>query len=145
MRLPYVGSCGALDMVNFGPMDTVPEKYRRRTLYVHNPQVTLMRTTAEENAVMGQWLAARLNRCEGPVRFLLPQGGLSMLDAPGQPFHDPAADGALFRAIEGAFRPGPNRRLIRLPHNINDPAFAEALVRSFLEIVEAGPAAVARR
>jgi uncharacterized protein (UPF0261 family)/ABC-type branched-subunit amino acid transport system ATPase component len=145
MRLPYVGSCGALDMVNFGPMDTVPEKYRRRTLYAHNPQVTLMRTTSEENAVMGRWLAARLNRCEGPVRFLLPQGGLSMLDAPGQPFHDPAADGALFRAIEGAFRPGPNRRLIRLPHNINHPAFAEALVHSFLEIVEAGPAAVARR
>ena len=133
-HVPYVGSCGALDMVNFWAMDTVPEKYRNRKLHVHNPQVTLMRTTAEENGVMGRWIAERLNRCEGPVRFLIPEGGVSGIDAPGQPFHDPAADRALFTAIEQTFRPAPNRKLVRLPLNINDPAFAEALAANFREI-----------
>ncbi len=133
-RVPYVGSCGALDMVNFWAMDTVPEKYRNRKLHVHNPQVTLMRTTAEENGVMGRWIAERLNRCEGLVRFLIPEGGVSGIDAPGQPFHDPAADRALFTAIEQTFRPAPNRKLIRLPLHINDPAFAGALAANFREI-----------
>ncbi|HYG86597.1 MAG TPA: ABC transporter permease [Azospirillum sp.] len=134
-RVPYVGSCGALDMVNWGPMDTVPPQFRGRTLYRHNPQVTLMRTTAEENARMGCWLAEKLNRMDGPVRFFLPEGGVSLIDAPGKPFHDPAADAALFRALEETVRPGPNRTLIRLPHNINDPVFAEALVKAFEEVV----------
>ncbi|MEJ2120645.1 MAG: Tm-1-like ATP-binding domain-containing protein [Alphaproteobacteria bacterium] len=134
-RTPYVGSCGALDMVNWGPMDTVPERFRSRNLYVHNPQVTLMRTTPEENAWMGRFIAEKLNRCDGPVRFLIPEGGVSMLDAPGQPFHDPEADRALFEALEATFRPSANRRLIRRLHNINDPAFVEALVANFLEIV----------
>ncbi len=138
-RIPYVGSCGALDMVNFGPMETVPERYRGRTLYRHNPQVTLMRTTPEENERMGLWIAERLNRMEGPVRFLIPEGGVSLLDQKGGPFFDPAADGALFRALQAAFRPGPRRRLIRLPGNINEPAFAEALAANFLEaLAEAG-------
>src|SRR5262249_2115613 len=121
-------------MVNFWSMDTVPEKYRSRKLHVHNPQVTLMRTTAEENAAMGRWIAERLNRCEGPLRFLIPEGGVSGIDAPGQPFYDPAADRALFTAIEQTFRAASNRRLIRLPHHINDAAFAEALAASFREI-----------
>ena len=69
MRVPYIGSCGALDMVNFGPMDSVPERYRGRTLQVHNPTVTLMRTTPEENARIGRWIGERLNRMDGPVRF----------------------------------------------------------------------------
>jgi uncharacterized protein (UPF0261 family)/ABC-type branched-subunit amino acid transport system ATPase component len=133
-HVPYVGSCGALDMVNFWAMDTVPEKYRARKLHVHNPQVTLMRTTAEENAAMGRWIAERLNRCEGPVRFLIPEGGVSGIDAPGQPFHDPAADRALFAAIENSFQPSPDRKLVRLPLHINDPAFADALAASFREI-----------
>jgi len=133
-RVPYVGSCGALDMVNFWAMDTVPEKYRNRKLHIHNPQVTLMRTTAEENAAMGRWIAERLNRCEGPVRFLIPEHGVSGIDAPGQPFHDPVADRALFTAIEQTFRPVANRKLIRLPLHINDPAFAEALAANFREI-----------
>ncbi|HUL10151.1 MAG TPA: ABC transporter permease [Candidatus Acidoferrum sp.] len=133
-RVPYVGSCGALDMVNFWALDTVPEKYRNRKLHVHNPQVTLMRTTAEENAAMGRWIAERLNRCEGPVRFLIPEGGVSGIDAPGQPFHDPAADRALFTAIEQTFKPAANRKLIRLPLHINDPAFSEALAANFREI-----------
>src|SRR3546814_12607336 len=81
-----------------------------------------MRTTVEENARMGEWIVGRLNRMEGPVRFLLPEGGVSALDAPGQPFHDPAADRALFDAIMRSFRAAPNRRLVRLPHHINAPA-----------------------
>jgi uncharacterized protein (UPF0261 family)/ABC-type branched-subunit amino acid transport system ATPase component len=133
-RVPYVGSCGALDMVNFWGMDTVPEKYRNRRLHVHNPQVTLMRTTPEENSAIGRWIAERLNRCEGPVRFLIPEGGVSGIDAPGQPFHDPAADRALFTAIEQTFKPAANRKLVRLPLHINDPAFSEALAVNFREI-----------
>jgi uncharacterized protein (UPF0261 family) len=116
-------------------MDTVPAQFRGRNLYVHNPNVTLMRTTPEENRAIGHWIAERLNRMEGPVRFLIPEGGVSLLDQPGQPFHDPAADRALFDAVSQTMRQTPSRRLIRLPHNINDPPFAEALVQSFLEIV----------
>jgi uncharacterized protein (UPF0261 family) len=133
-RVPYVGSCGALDMVNFGAMDTVPERYRERNLYVHNPQVTLMRTTPEENVRMGMWLAARLNQMEGPVRFFLPEGGVSLIDAPGMPFHDPKADQALFDTLEAEVAPSVNRKLVRLPGNVNDPAFAAALVTAFREI-----------
>jgi uncharacterized protein (UPF0261 family)/ABC-type branched-subunit amino acid transport system ATPase component len=130
-RLPYVGSVGALDMVNFGAPETVPERYKGRTLYPHNPQVTLMRTTAEENERMGRWIGERLNRMEAPVRFLLPEGGVSALDAPGQPFHDPAADAALFKALEQTVRRTSSRQLIRLPYHINDPQFATALVEAF--------------
>jgi len=130
-RLPYIGSVGALDMVNFGAPETVPERYRGRTFYQHNPQVTLMRTTADECAQMGSWIAGRLNLMEGPVRFFLPEEGVSTLDAPGQVFFDPAARTALFRAIETTLHLSPNRHLIRLPHNINDPAFAAAVVEEF--------------
>ena len=126
-RIPWVGSVGALDMVNFGPRDTVPERYRSRRFVEHNPQVTLMRTTAEENARMGEWIARRVNEMTGPVRFLIPEGGVSALDAPGQPFHDPEADRALFDAIAGTFEEGANRRLVRTPHHVNDAAFADAV------------------
>jgi uncharacterized protein (UPF0261 family) len=136
--VPYVGSCGALDMVNFGAMDTVPAHYRGRNLYVHNPQVTLMRTTPEENRRMGEWIGNKLNACEGEVRFLIPEGGVSMIDAPGKPFHDPQADAALFEALEATVRQTGRRRLIRLPHNVNDPEFAEALVTSFRETARPG-------
>lgn len=132
--IPYVGSCGALDMVNFHAMDTVPERFRGRNLYRHNPQITLMRTTVEENEAMGRWIGEKLNRFRGPVRFLIPEGGVSLLDSPGSAFWDPEADAALFRAIEQAFRPSGDRRLVRLPHNVNDPAFARALVEHFHEI-----------
>ena len=136
--VPYVGSCGALDMVNFGAMDSVPERYRGRNLYVHNPQVTLMRTTPEENVRMAEWIALRLNRMPGPVRFFLPEGGVSLLDAPGQPFHDPVADAALFDTLEAKVVASATRRLIRLPGNLNDPAFASALVAAFREIAASG-------
>ncbi|APX75212.1 Uncharacterized conserved protein [Achromobacter insolitus] len=132
--LPYVGSCGALDMVNFGAMDTVPERYRGRQFYPHNPQVTLMRTTVEENTRQGEWIAARLNQCQGPVRFLIPEGGVSALDAPGQAFWDPRADAALFAALEANLVQTADRRLVRVPCHINDPQFARAAVDQFLEI-----------
>ncbi|MCB0093637.1 MAG: Tm-1-like ATP-binding domain-containing protein, partial [Caldilineaceae bacterium] len=133
-QTPYVGSCGALDMVNFGALETVPENFKDRNLYVHNAHVTLMRTTADENRQMGEWIGAKLNQCQGPVRFLLPEGGVSLIDAPGQPFHDPEADAALFNALEKTVVQTANRRLIRLPHNVNDPKFAQALVENFKEI-----------
>src|SRR5690606_14700829 len=103
-RMPYVGSVGALVMVNFVAFETVPQKFQGRNLYRHNPQITLMRTTAEENAAMGRWIGERLNMMEAPVRFFLPEGGVSALDAPGKPFFDPAADDALFRALEATVR-----------------------------------------
>ena len=136
-RVPYVGSLGALDMVNFHAMDTVPEKFRSRNLYIHNPNVTLMRTTPAENETIAGWIGERLNRMEGPVRFLIPEGGVSLIDAPGKPFHDPAADAALFTTLERVVRQTPSRRLIRLPWNINDPQFANALVEHFRAIAEA--------
>ena len=129
--LPYIGACGALDMVNFNAPDTVPEKYRGRTFYEHNPQITLMRTTPDENAQMGRWIGERLNEMTGVVRFFLPEGGVSLLDAPGQPFWDPQADAALFNALEDTVRQTANRQLVRVPHNINDPEFADLIVKTF--------------
>jgi uncharacterized protein (UPF0261 family)/ABC-type branched-subunit amino acid transport system ATPase component len=133
--IPYVGSCGALDMVNFGALHTVPPEYRERKLHQHNPQVTLMRTTAEESDRIGRWIGERLNRMQGPVRFFLPMGGVSMLDAPGKPFHDPAADQALFAALEASMRQSAKRQLIRSPHHINDPAFAQAVASAFASLM----------
>ena len=135
-RIPYVGSCGALDVVNFHAPETVPARFRGRRLLRHNPNVTLMRTTPEESADIGAFLAAKLNQMEGPVRFLLPEGGLSLLGAPGGPFHDPAADHALFDAIARDFLPGPDRVLLRLPQAINDASFARALVEAFRSVFE---------
>jgi len=133
-RLPYVGSVGACDMVNFGARETVPEKFAGRKLHVHNAQVTLMRTTPEENQRVGEFIVARLNRMEGPVRFLLPLRGVSAIDAPGQPFHDPEADAALFGAIRDGWQAAPKRQLIELDLHINAPAFAAALIANFHEI-----------
>lgn len=130
-RIPYVGSVGALDMVNFGAPDTVPERYRGRKFHVHNPQVTLMRTTADENERIGRWIGDKLNQMDGPVRFFLPEGGVSTLDAAGQSFWDPEADAALFRAIERTVRQTSNRQLIRVRKNINDPEFAATIVSAF--------------
>ena len=140
-RVPYVGSCGALDMVNFWAMDTVPPQFRARNLYRHNANVTLMRTTPEECARIGRFLADKLNRMEGPVRFLIPDGGVSLIDAPGKPFWDPAADKALFDAIVSGVRATSNRHIRRLPCNVNDPEFVDALVAAFGEIAR-GPAPV---
>ena len=127
-RIPYVGSVGALDMVNFGPRDTVPQRYRDRLFVEHNPHVTLMRTTTDENRRMGAWIAGRLNEMEGSVRFLLPEGGVSALDVPGGAFHAPQTTEALFDAIASNFRETQRRRLVRTPHHINDPAFARIVI-----------------
>lgn len=132
--LPYVGSVGALDMVNFGAEATVPEAYKDRQLLVHNPQVTLMRTTPDENAAMGRWIVEKLNRMEGPVRFLLPLKGVSIIDVEGAPFFDPAADQALFEAIRNGFVASENRKLIEVDAAVNDPEFVAALVAAFSEI-----------
>jgi len=133
-KMPYVGSVGALDMVNFGAPPTVPAKYEGRLFYEHNPQVTLMRTTPDENTQMGQWIAGRLNLMEGPVRFLLPQGGVSALDAPDMPFHDEAARDSLFTAIQDTFVESKDRRLVDVPHHINSAEFCEAAVNALHDI-----------
>jgi uncharacterized protein (UPF0261 family) len=132
--IPYVGSVGACDMVNFGARATVPPQFARRKFHVHNAHVTLMRTTAEENARIGAFIVARVNRMAGPVRFLLPLKGVSAIDAEGQPFHDPQADAALFDAIRQGWEKAKNRKLVELDLNINDPAFAAAAVKAFKEI-----------
>jgi uncharacterized protein (UPF0261 family) len=146
--IPYVGSCGALDMVNFWARATVPERFRDRNLHVHNPNVTLMRTTPDEARRIGRFIVDKLNRMEGPVRFLIPEGGLSGLDRPGGPFWDPAADKALFDVLVGDFRSGANRKLSRVPSHINDPAFADAVVAAFnevrAEVTAAWPESIAR-
>lgn len=130
--LPYIGSCGALDMVNFNAPETVPERYKGRNLYEHNPQITLMRTTPDENKAIGEWIGERLNLMTGPVRFFLPEGGVSLLDAPGMAFHDPQANQALFSALEATVRQTSERQLIRVPNNVNDPEFADLIVKTFL-------------
>jgi len=132
--LPYVGSVGAIDMVNFGPHDTVPEKFRNRRLVVHNPNVTLMRTTRDENRAIGEWMGGRFNQMEGPVRLLLPEKGVSMLDAVGQAFCDPEADNALFEALERTVRQTGRRKIERIDANINDSKFVDAVVGAFSAI-----------
>ncbi len=132
--LPYVGSCGALDMVNFWGRDTLPERHADRRLHVHNANVTLMRTTPAESATIGRWIAERLNRMNGPVRFLIPEGGVSALDAPGQPFWWPEADAALFDAITKHTVQNAQRRVERIPAHINDPGFIDVVVAAVQEL-----------
>lgn len=123
--IPWIGSCGALDMVNFGPRETVPDRYADRQFFVHNANITLMRTTPDENAEMARWLAAKLNASPGPVDLVLPLGGVSALDAPGEAFWNPPADAALFETLEAAFDRSETHQLHRLDAHINDPAFAD--------------------
>ena len=134
-ELPYVGSCGALDMVNFGARETVPEKYKERQFHVHNANVTLMRTSVEENKHIGEWLADKLNQMQGEVRFLLPLRGVSSLGSEEHAFHNPEADAALFDALEKNIIQTNRRKLIKLNHNINDPEFSTELVKQFKTII----------
>jgi uncharacterized protein (UPF0261 family) len=132
-RVPYVMSMGALDMVNFGAMETVPPQFRERRLHRHNAQVTLMRTTPDENRQCARWIAHKLGAATSPVDVLIPTRGVSAIDAEGQPFHDPAADAAFldeFRAGVAEFR---SVHVESYPLHINDPEFAEALVARFLQ------------
>jgi uncharacterized protein (UPF0261 family) len=123
-----------MDMVNFGPRETVPERFGARRFVVHNPNVTLMRTTRDENRAIGEWMGARFNQMDGPVRLLLPEGGVSMLDAPGKAFHDPEADNALFESLERTVRQTGGRKIERVDANINDDKFVAAVVDAFSSI-----------
>jgi len=123
--IPQVVSTGALDMVNFGPRDSIPDKFEGRQFHVHNPQVTLMRTTPKECAELGEILATKLNAATGPTALVLPLGGISMLDVEGEDFYDPEADAALFDAIREHI--DSTVELLELEFDINDEEFARAL------------------
>lgn len=133
-KIPLVISLGAVDMVNFGALETVPHQFRDRKFHAHNAQVTLMRTTPDENRAIARWIASKLNQSKAPIRVLVPERGVSLLDVPGQPFYDPEADQALFDELQARLEVTTERQLIRLPFAINDPEFADALVEHFLEI-----------
>jgi uncharacterized protein (UPF0261 family) len=128
--IPQVVSVGALDMVNFGSMETVPERFRDRKLYKHNATVTLMRTTPDECREIGRRIAEQINRAKGPVVLMLPLKGVSMLDTEGQPFADPAADRALFQSLRENV--GSNVTVKEMDAHINDPQFAQALADELL-------------
>ena len=134
--VPAIVTPGCLDMVNFHAPETVPAKFAGRTFYKHNPQVTLMRTNAEECAQLGRILAEKVNLSTGPVTVLLPKRGISIISAPGQPFHDPAADATLFDAIKRHLRK--DIPVIELDASINDPAFAEACAQTLLAHLREG-------
>ena len=135
-QTPYVGSVGALDMINFWAPETVPEKHRDRLFYHHNPNVTLMRTKPAENQKLGQWIGQKLNACQGPVRFLIPEKGISALDTETGAFWNPEADTALFDALTDTVTQTDQRQLIRLPFHINDPEFAQAAAQAFTDIAK---------
>jgi len=128
--VPAVVTPGCLDMVNFYGPDSVPAKYNGRTFYQHNPQVTLMRTTPEECREIGRQIAGKLNLSTGPITVLLPRKAISIISAPGQKFHNPEADAALFDAIRKGLRQ--DIEVIEMDCAINDPEFAEACVRALL-------------
>ncbi|MGH8436822.1 MAG: hypothetical protein ACRERX_20720, partial [Pseudomonas sp.] len=128
--IPQVVSVGALDMVNFGPRNTVPDRFADRHFHVHNPSVTLMRTSPAENARLGEIIARKLNQARGPVTLMLPLRGVSALDREGQPFHDRAADATLFDALRRTLEP--NVGLVELDLHINDPLFADAIAEELL-------------
>lgn len=133
--IPHLIAPGCLDMVNFGAPDTVPPRYRERMLYQWNPTVTLMRTNVEESARLGEILAHKANAATGPVAFLLPLQGVSMLDKPGERFWWPEADRALYDAIRRHLRPG--IEVAEMDCNINDPAFADRAVEMLLRLMGA--------
>lgn len=135
---PQVIAPGCLDMVNFGAPDTVPEKYKHRLLYEWNANVTLMRTTPEENAELGRIIAEKANASSGPATILLPLKGVSQLDSQGGEFWWPEADGALFEAIRK--NAGDNVQVVELDHNINDPEFAERATAVLMTMLENQPA-----
>ena len=132
--IPQVVSCGALDMVNFWAMDTVPAQFKGRTLYKHSPNVTLMRTTPEECAKLGEIIAAKLNAAKGPTALFIPLKGVSAIDREGQPFHLPEADAALFTALRRHVKPPVE--LIELDLHINDPAFAAGMAARLLAMMK---------
>jgi uncharacterized protein (UPF0261 family) len=134
-RIPQVVSLGALDMVNFGPRETVPERFRDRTLYVHNPTVTLMRTTPEECRELGRTIGRKLSGAAGPTALFVPLRGVSMIAVEGQPFHDPAADEALLAGLHEAL--DERVEVHELDTDVNDPDFADAMADRLHELIGA--------
>jgi uncharacterized protein (UPF0261 family) len=150
--VPQIVSVGALDMVNFGPLESVPNEFRGRRLHRHNDNITLMRTTPEENWQLGEEIAEKISKSAGPAAVLLPLQGVSAIDCAGQPFDDPAARAALFDGIRSrlaAIRPNsttagavrPQVELIELNCHINDTVFAEKAARSLLQLIRMQPQA----
>ena len=134
MGIPQVISVGALDMVNFGPMDTVPEKFRSRRLYAHNSNVTLMRTTPEENDLLGKEIALKANAAKGPTAIIFPLHGISALDASGQPFWWPQANQALRESLKLWL--SPDVEYIEMDMHINDPAFGKACAMKLINYLK---------
>jgi uncharacterized protein (UPF0261 family) len=132
--VPAVVSTGCLDMVNFGPPETVPQKFAGRKFYQHNPQVTLMRTTAEECSKLGTILAEKLNLSTGPVTVYLPLKGGSVISAPNGAFHDAPADAALYSTLKSKLRS--DIKLVEMDCTVNDPKFAEACAEALLELLK---------
>lgn len=135
-QTPWVGSAGALDMVNFSDHDSIPERYAHRQFVEHNAQVTLMRTTPEENYQLGVWIGNKLNLCNGPVRFIIPEGGFSALDAPGQPFFDPQARQSFAEGLESTVIQTAQRQIIKTPHHINAPEFCSLVIAQFQDVMQ---------
>jgi uncharacterized protein (UPF0261 family) len=133
--LPQVVSCGALDMVNFWAVETVPPRFKERTLYKHNANVTLMRTTPQECAELGRIIASKLNRATGPTVLFIPLQGVSAIDKEGQPFYLPEADAALFESLRRNVRPP--AEVVELDMHINDAEFATAMAERLLEMLKA--------
>ena len=133
--IPAIVVPGCVDMVNFGQRDSVPLKFEGRQFYIHNPQVTLMRTSVEESRKIGEVIAEKLSVYQGPVSVLLPTKGVSVIGIEGQPFYDPNADRALFEAIRAGL---PKRvPVIERDTSINDPVFAKACAEALLDLLRA--------
>jgi uncharacterized protein (UPF0261 family) len=135
--VPQVVAPGALDMVNFGPRESVPPRFEGRLLYVHNPTVTLMRTTPEEMGELGRRVAAKLRDATGPTVLFVPRGGVSALDAPGAAFADPKADTACFEALVDGVRDS-RVAVEELDAHINDPGFGRAMAERLHELISGG-------
>src|SRR5262245_18100312 len=138
MRIPLVVSVGALDMVNFGPLESVPQKFANRKFHVHNASVTLMRTTAEENVKLGDEIGRQLAAAKGPAVIMLPLQGVSAIDRAGQAFDDPPAREALYKAVR---KHGSSTELIEIDAHINDAVFAEAAAKKLLQLMKVKAAA----
>lgn len=136
MGIPQVVSVGALDMVNFGPWDTVPKEFKDRNLYKHNPTVTLMRTTAEENVGLGKIISQKLNMANGATVLMLPLKGVSGIDAEGQPFYGPEEDKALFDTLRNDVDKS-KVEIVEVDQHINDPAFAKAAAQKLVDLMSA--------
>lgn len=134
--VPQVVSLGALDMVNFGPPETVPGKFKGRRFYQHNPTVTLMRTTPEENDKLGREIAEKASAARGPTAVMVPLRGVSAIDREGQPFWWPEADAALFQSLRNWI--GPQVKLIEMDLHINDPEFARVASETLLSVLSSG-------